>query len=156
MDQSLTARGLVFATWCLGALGCGGPSAPPKESPRAAPTAEEPVAQGTPSWCPSAEGATREEALKRADDLIGRLERASSRVNVLLREARSSRDEAAIRCRDDKLSQLNATIRSAREERAALASPDTSDERAKTAARVLASQCARVDRLSKDAERCGR
>lgn len=154
MDQGLSARGALLSVWLLTA-GCGGPAAPPKESPRPGPT-DEPAQPASPSSCPSAEGATREESIRRADELIARLERASSRVNLLLRDARTSRDEATIRCRDDKLSQLNATIRSAREERSALASPDTSDERVKTAARVLASHCARVDRLTKEAERCGR
>lgn len=63
---------------------------------------------------------TPEQQLAEADVALGKMERASSGIRRQLEQARKDRDVVKTLCLDDKLSQIDVAIRSARERKAAL------------------------------------
>ncbi|TKD04382.1 hypothetical protein [Polyangium fumosum] len=84
-------------------------------------------AQGTPPAPPDTNAGlqrqvtlTPAQQLQETDTYIGRMESARSVVRRLLEEARAQRDVVKTLCLNDKLNQIDVTLRSARERRQAL------------------------------------
>lgn len=140
------------------ALAQSGQAPPTPAAPRAAPAAPGAPAAGrdTSLGLQRPVGLSPEDMRRQGDQFVGRIESATATVRKMLEQARTERDVVKTLCLNDKLTQLDVTLRSAKERRAALESAANRRDTELSAHEftILGVYRQRSERISVEANQC--
>lgn len=120
IPMTVLTVGLALYGVALAQSGQGAPAAPAPPPPAAGPGA--PGGRDTSLGLQRPVGLSPEDMRRQGDQTVSRIESSASVVRKMLEQARTERDVVKTLCLNDKLSQLDVTLRSAKERRAALES----------------------------------
>lgn len=147
------AKSLVVITLSLlgmGVFGYGIAEAQQGGAQPAAPTGDNAVALQKPV------NLSLEEMTKQSDATVARIDMTATGVRKMLEQARTERDVIKTLCLNDKLTQLDVTLRSAKERQGALQGAVTrrDQELASHEFQIMQVYRGRADRLSSEAQLC--
>lgn len=141
------------------ALAQSGQAPPTPAAPGAAPAAPGAPAAGgrdTSLGLQRPVGLSPEDMRRQGDQFVGRIESSTATVRKMLEQARTERDVVKTLCLNDKLTQLDVTLRSAKERRAALESAANRRDTELSAHEftILGVYRQRSERISVEANQC--
>jgi hypothetical protein len=161
IPMSVLTVGLALYGVALAQSGQGAPAAPGQGAP-AAPGPTTPAAtpgaggRDTSLGLQRPVGLSPEDMRRQGDQTVSRIDTAAAQVRKMLEQARTERDVVKTLCLNDKLSQLDVTLRSAKERRAALESAANRRDTELSAHEftILGVYRQRSERISTEANQC--